>query len=114
MSKVFVTNAWGHDVAPDILVSNVSKPIEVDEVIPITKGMIDKYDAAFMLECCNEVLSSAKAEDFLILTGPALLQCFAVSYMLNKFGEVHILQFVKGKYKVRDLVPTKTNELVIQ
>lgn len=93
--KVYVLNNGGHDY---------TDAERFGDIVFCTEGAINKWDIAQMYRELSDVLMSAHADDYILMTSLTSLCCVATAIMVEQFGEVHLLLYKDGQYIERDLV----------
>lgn len=73
-------------------------------LVTIHKGKIDKLAVRVLMERTREVLHKSEPGDWLIPSGPTILNILAASYLAYRHGEVNLLLWRKdGTYAERTI-----------
>ena len=96
MSKVYVVNGAGHDIV---------MAERYGEIVYLTKGTINIFATDRLIKELRDKLQDAKVEDYMLLSGYALLNMIVFSLLLERLGEVRVLiyDFKEKKYIRRDI-----------
>lgn len=96
MAKVFITNDSGHDYSP---------ARRFGELVPLSTGMVNKFHLTKMLRQFEPLLSHSSPEDFILQSGPSIMNCVACAYFAAKHGRLNLLIFrLEGDGKQRYVV----------
>ena len=82
MRKVFIINDSGHDF---------SKAARFGTLVPLTTGFISKFQPTAMFRVFAEKLESSQAGDFLLQSGPTVMNMIAASVFVAKHGKLNLL-----------------------
>lgn len=102
MSKVIVINDNGQNF----------KDLEsYGDILCLTKGLINLSDIRVLSFNIREKLAMIEEDDFIVLTGPALISIIVCHYILNKFNKIKILSFHKKslRYVIQEI---KASEII--
>lgn len=94
--RVWVVHNRGHDL---------TEAKRYGEVVSLLEGNVNVFDITSRLSEIREKLKEAKQDDFILLSGYALLNVLAAGVLLEKFGSLKILVFdgIRRDYKLRTL-----------
>jgi len=103
MPKVFIINKGRH---------NYTDAEKYGELVSVSEGSIDKYNPDKIYRDFYEVLNNSTPEDFLLLSGLALVNSIATGIMVALHGKVNYLIFHqrKSNYIKKDLTFIETVE----
>lgn len=81
---------------------NYSKAERYGRLIPITRGNINPFNPGRMMINTQHKLGIATEDDYILLSGLALLNAVVVAMFLSRFGFVNILQYSdkQGDYRL--------------
>jgi len=105
MSRVYITNAAGHDF---------SKAEKFGELTWITKGWVPLQSLDRVKFLVAEKLQHARPEDYLLLSGTQVVCVVAALYWFYKFGEVKLLVHDKKEDDYRELLVTNANLMYLE
>lgn len=93
-NKVWVVQNSGHDF---------TATKDFGEIAFLFPDKINVFASDVLVRDIEDKLEAAKEDDYLVLSGPALANCVAYSFLLRKFSKVNVLIFghKKGKYEIR-------------
>lgn len=96
MSKVYVINDMNH---------SYSKAERFGEVVPVTEGKMPIFKTDTMLTILKESLKNYKSDDYLLISGPAIMCIMATSIVFKRFENIKLLVFdaKEQDYVVRHL-----------
>ena len=97
-SRVFISNLGAHDY---------TKVKKYGELVPITEGQVNIFHTDRLIANIKEKLlaENATREDFLLLSGNALVSSLVLHEWLKKFGKARLLIYnaVSRDYELRDI-----------
>lgn len=98
--RVWVVHNRGHDL---------TEATKYGDITSLVEGNVNVFDLSSRLAEIREKLREAQEEDFILLSGYALLNVIATGILLEKFGNLKILVFdgVRRDYKLRTLNQTQ-------
>lgn len=82
MAKVFVVNSAGHDY---------SKAEGFGEVVVMSTGTIDKFAVTRMFRIFHDYLASSSQDDFIVQSGPAVMNAIACAIFAAKHQKLNLL-----------------------
>jgi len=96
MSKVWIVNSAGHDF-------DAAK--SYGELIPLTVGRVNIFNVERLLSEFKGMLANHEKDDWILLSGNAVLNVLAVAIVLAKHGEVKMLLYdvIKKEYVPREI-----------
>lgn len=96
MSKVWIVNSAGHDF-------DAAK--SYGEFIPLTVGRVNIFNVERLLSEFKGMLANHEKDDWILLSGNAVLNVLAVAIVLAKHGEVNLLLYdvIKKEYVPREI-----------
>lgn len=96
MSKVWIVNSAGHDF-------DAAK--SYGEFIPLTVGRVNIFNVERLLNEFKGMLANHEKDDWILLSGNAVLNVLAVAIVLAKHGEVNMLLYdvIKKEYVPREI-----------
>lgn len=96
MAKVFVVNNANHDY---------SKAEQYGELVYITKGKLPIFKTNTVKAMLEKGLVKFSKDDYLLISGPAIVNVMAATILYNKFDTVKFLVFdaKQQDYVVRHL-----------
>ena len=81
--KVFiVSDASGHDMSP---------AEKNGDLVVLSKGSVDKYNTSYMVRIFTPILDESKAEDFILVSGPTVMNTVACGIFAAKHGRLNLL-----------------------
>jgi len=83
-AKVFVINSTTHDY---------STAEKYGSVVNVTEGKVPIFKSDAIIGMLKQKLSDFSKDDYLLVSGPALVIIYAVSIVSNKFDEFKIIVF---------------------
>lgn len=84
MSKVYVINDSGHDYTP-------ARPF--GELVVLSEGTIDKFHLTQMLRAFESALPISSPEDYILISGPSIMNCVACAMFAAIHGCLNLLLF---------------------
>ena len=101
MSKVWIVNSSGHDFEE---AKNFS-----EELIPLTYGIVNIFNVDRLSEEFKGKMSNYEEEDWLLLSGNAVLNVIASNIVMEKHGKVKLLIYdvIRKKYIPREFSQNK-------
>lgn len=96
-SKVYVVNFSGHDMSP---------ATKYGEMVVLTKDLVNIFATDRIEHEFTKKLVDFNADiDFILLTGPIILNCLVTTILFRKFSKINVLiyHFNKTNYQVRTL-----------
>jgi hypothetical protein len=84
MTKVFITNDSGHDY---------SAAKQFGELIPLSAGTVNKFHITKMLRQFEPLLRDSSPHDFILQSGPSIMNCIACAYFAALHGRLNLLIF---------------------
>ena len=94
MPKVFITNDTGHDYSPAKYFG---------ELIFMTKGLVPRTRISLMLRTFNEYLKESTSKDYILQSGPSVLNSIACALFAAKHKKLNLLLYIGDKYIVRSI-----------
>lgn len=94
MRKVFVVNDAGHDY---------SSAESYGELIFMTRGMLPVLQLTRMLREFDEHLKGSSPADYILHSGPSVVNSIACSLFAVKHKKLNLLLFVGDGYELRQL-----------
>ena len=94
MKKIFVVNSSGHDL------SNAER---FGQLVIMTRGTVAKYHITELFRTFNEYMANSGSEDYILISGPTVLNCIACGYFVAKHGKLNLLLFTGEKYISREV-----------
>jgi len=82
MPRVYVVNTSGHDI---------SDAERYGELVVMTEGTVDKFNITIMLRAFNEHLAYSTSDDFILVSGPTVMNCIACAMFAAKHGCLNLL-----------------------
>ncbi len=82
MPKVFIVSASGHDFTP---------AEKHGELIPLSRGTINKFHITKMLRVFDEKLLNSTHEDFILQSGPTIMNVVACGRFIALHGCLNLL-----------------------
>jgi len=101
MNKVYILTDGGHDY---------SDALRFGEIQFCLSTPPRRNDLSQMFRELKVALADAQPNDMILINGLSSLCCVATAILADRYGEVHYLLFVDGKYKKQDLI--LTNDLL--
>ena len=95
MPKVFIPNLSGHDV---------SSAEQFGELVILSRGTQDRLALSHHFRRFSDYLGTSKADDFLMISGPASMVGIVSAIMASKHGKINYLMYSRGEYKERTVV----------
>lgn len=96
MAKVFITNDSGHDY---------SAAQQFGELITLSTGTVNKFHVTKMLRQFEPLLRDSSPDDYILQSGPAVMNCIACAYFAALHGRLNLLIFrLEGNGKQRYVV----------
>ena len=80
--KVYIINSSGHDF---------SKAEQFGELVPMTRGTINKYSITSMARLFQPFVEESSPDDYLLQSGPVVLNMIAASLFAQKHGTLNLL-----------------------
>ena len=96
MAKVYIVNNTNHDY---------SKAERYGRLVDVTKGRVPIFKTSTVRTMLEEGLASFTKDDYLLISGPAIVSVMASVVLFNKFETVKFLVFdaKQQDYVVRHL-----------
>ena len=95
MKKVFIINDSGHDF----------REAEVfGKLTTLTRGLVRKLHVTEMYRMMEPLLAESSPEDYLLQSGPTVLNMVAASIFAAKHGVLNLLIWDTNRYVTRTLV----------
>ncbi len=96
MAKVYIVNSANHDY---------SKAEQYGELVYVTKGKIPIFKTSTVRAMLEKGLVKFTKDDYLLISGPAIVNIMAATILYNKFDTVKFLIFdaKQQDYVVRHL-----------
>lgn len=94
MRRVFVVNSGIHDM---------SAAEQYGQLEPLTEGYIDPARLDRIVAEIRNKLRTSSAEDYILLSGPGIIQVAAAAYMLLRHGIVNTIRWIQGKYVTKTI-----------
>lgn len=96
MAKVYIANNTNHDY---------SKAEQYGQLVDVTNGKAPIFKTSLMRTILEEELADFTEDDYLLVSGPAILCIMASTVLFNKFETVKFLVFdaKQQDYVVRHL-----------
>ena len=96
MAKVYVVNSTNHDY---------SKAEQYGELVYVTKGKLPIFKTTTVKAILEKGLVKFTKDDYLLISGPAIVNVMAATVLYNKFDTVKFLVFdaKQQDYVVRHL-----------
>lgn len=97
MPTVFVTNKGGHDYTP---------AMKFGDIVYLSEGSINPYSVAKMYKQFSIHLLDSSPEDYILITGLAVMNSVASAIFARKHGRINWLQYhaQTGTYKSRTIM----------
>ena len=99
--KVFVANRSG--------VHNYSAAEEFGDIIFVTEGRINRLNTTAMVIAFQEALANSSPEDFILTTGPSVLNCVGCAVFAHMHGRINLLLYKNLEYKPREIMLDNRN-----
>ena len=94
--KVFIANKSG--------LHNYSAAEEFGEIIFVTQGRINRLDITEMVLAFQDALAHSSPEDFILTTGPAVLNSIGCAVFAHMHGRINLLLYKNLEYKPREIM----------
>jgi len=96
MAKVYIVNSANHDY---------SKAEQYGELVYVTKGKLPIFKTSTVRTMLEKGLVKFTKDDYLLISGPAIVSVMAATILYNKFDTVKFLVFdaKQQDYVVRHL-----------
>jgi hypothetical protein len=100
LKRVFVVHDKGHDL---------TDARRFGELKIILDGKVNPFDMTSRLTDIRDGLKEAGPEDYILLSGYALLNVMAAGILMERFGQLNILLFdgLERNYRLRTLTKTQ-------
>jgi len=96
MAKVFIVNDSGHDY---------SAAEKFGELVPLSTGTVNKYHLTKMLRTFEPLMKDSSPDDYILQSGPSVMNCIACAYFASVHGQLNLLIFrLEGNGKQRYVV----------
>jgi len=82
VNKVFILNDSGHDFSP---------AKEFGELIVLSENTVQKYNLTEMLRLFSPIIEDSTPEDFILQSGPAIMNSVACAAFAAKHGMLNLL-----------------------
>ena len=82
MSKVYIVNDSGLDF---------THAEKFGELIIMTKDLVKRFDITSMIRIFNTAFKDASKEDYILQSGPTVMNMIACALFAHKFGRLNIL-----------------------
>jgi hypothetical protein len=82
MSRVFIVNDGGHDY---------SDAARYGETVILSEGLINKFSLTKMLRQFTAAMSGSKPSDYILISGPSVMNIIACSLFVSKHGKLNLL-----------------------
>jgi len=92
--RVFIVNSGIHDM---------SAAEQYGQLEPLTEGYLDPARLDRTIAEIRDKLRTSSAEDYILLSGPGILQVAAASYMLLQHGVVNTIRWLRGRYVTKTI-----------
>jgi hypothetical protein len=82
LSKVYIVNNSGHDFSP---------AEDFGELVIMSEGSVDKFQITAMLRQFGPFLDLSEQEDYIVPSGPSIMNAIACSYFAAMHGRLNLL-----------------------
>ena len=95
MPSVFIVNRSAHDY---------SRAADYGSLIYLSTGPMNRYEVNNMVRQFSIALTNSHPDDYLVMSGLAMMNSIATALFAIKHGRVNFLLFKNGRYVERNIV----------
>jgi len=95
MPTIFIVNNSGHDF---------SQAERQGRVVVLSTGLIDPFKVTKMYRQFSSMLSTSRAEDYILMSGPTTMNIIACAIFSALHGRINLLIWRHGHYTKRTIV----------